>query len=183
MNYDNIFDNFDNIVNNKPIKKNDEIELIKTCSGYFKKTNKIEDIFREAISHVRWKNKMKKLLNDNFKKINKYKNKNFTQIFAEVNIICANYDGIGKLSVYDICSSICRHHNINIDKIYIVGNGPKRAVKLLGLKTKQHIGMNYVEIKDVKIAFDKKGYKKIYPNTNNGDDFESWLCNWQKNIK
>ena len=181
MNYNHIFDNFDNIVNNKPIIKQEEI--IKTCNGYYIKTNNIEDIFREAISHSRRKTIMKDLIHKSFKNINKYKNMNFTQIFTEVNMICYNLKGIGKLSIYDICSSICRHHNIIINKIYIIGDGPKRAIKLLGLKTKRNNGMNYVEINDVKQAFNDKGYKKDYPKSNNGDEFESWLCNWQKNIK
>ena len=42
MNYNDIFDNFDNIVNN--IKKHEEIEMIKTCNGYYKKTNIPEDM-------------------------------------------------------------------------------------------------------------------------------------------
>ena len=92
MNYNDIFDNFDNIVNN--IKKHEEIEMIKTCNGYYKKTNIPEDIFEEAISHSRRKTIMKDLIHKSFKNINKYKNKNFTQIFSEVNIICYNLKGI-----------------------------------------------------------------------------------------
>ena len=82
---------------------------------------------------------------------------------------------IGPLSKYDIASDIFRYHGSMIDKVYIVGDGPKRAVKLLGLRTTTNpiIKLKYVSIADV--------VQKInLEQTNDGDLLETFLCNWQK---
>ena len=36
--------------------------------------------------------------------------------------------------MYDISAEFAKYYNIKIDKVYIIGNGPKRAVKILKLK-------------------------------------------------
>ena len=94
------------------------------------------------------------------------------------------------LAIYDITSAICRYYKRNIDKVYIVGNGPKRAVNILNIKTKKYkindkIKLNYVEIIDVIDAFDIHNYvlDKNIRNTKNGDILETYICNWQKKIK
>ena len=142
-------------------------------------------IFQEAIDHCRWK----KVLCNFLKEINIsiYENKNFKQIMIEIYNICNTIKGIGLLSMYDITSAICRYYKINIDKVYIIGNGPKRAIKLLNLKTKIHqinnkIKINYVDITDVIIAFDINCYEldENIKNNKNGDILETYLCNWQK---
>ena len=91
------------------------------------------------------------------------------------------------LAIYDITSAICRYYNINIDKVYIIGNGPKRAVKLLNIKIKKHkindkINLNFVDTMDVINAFDIFNYElnENIRNSKNGDIFETYICNWQK---
>jgi hypothetical protein len=149
-----------------------------------KRCNSI-DIFQEAIDHCRWK----KVLYLVLKKINilDYENKTFEEIIFEIYNICVHIKGIGMLTMYDITSSICRYYKINIDKVYIIGNGPKRAIKLLNIKTKTHkinnkIKIKFVDIIDVINAFDINGYAlhETIRNTKNGDTLETYICNWQK---
>lgn len=82
-----------------------------------------KNIFQEAINHCRWKNVLCNVL----KKINisNYKNKNFEEIIVDIYNICDNVEGVGMLAVYDITAGICRYHKINIDKVYIIGSGPR----------------------------------------------------------
>ena len=144
-------------------------------------------IFQEAQKHCRWK----KVLDNVLKEINIsiYENKTFEQIIIDIYGICKNILGIGILAVYDITSAICRFHKINIDKVYIIGNGPKRAVKLLNLDMKNHtisddIKIKYVDVNEIIPAFDKKSielHENIRKNKN-GDVFETFLCNWQKSF-
>ena len=142
-------------------------------------------IFDEAISHCRWKS----VLKSNLKKIKikSYKNKTFNHIIIDVNNKFKNVKGVGLLTVYDITAALCRYYNINISKIYIIGNGPKRAVNILNLKVKSdkissNLTLKYVEINEVKKSFNKMNYKleKALKYEKNGDVFESYLCNWQK---
>ena len=150
-------------------------------------TKSKNEIFTEAISHCRWKKALMPII----EKINMsdYNTKTFEQIISEISNMCKDVNGLGMLAVYDITAAICRYYNINIDKIYIVGNGPKRAIKILNLKTKTQnindkIKIRYIEICDVINAFDVNKYKldqKMRENKN-GDIFESYLCNWQKII-
>jgi len=101
-----------------------------------KSCNHSTNIFQEAIDHCRWK----KALHSILIKINivNYENKTFEEILFEIYNICNNVKGVGILTIYDITSAICRYYKINIDKVYIIGNGPKRAVKLLHIKIKKH---------------------------------------------
>lgn len=145
------------------------------------------NIFQEAIDHCRWK----KILNNNIlMKINirDYENKNFEQIISDIYLLCNKVKGIGILTIYDITSSICRYYKTNIDKVYIIGNGPKRAIKLLKLGTQKHyinsnIKLNYVEIIDIIDSFNRNGFiiDDNIKNTTNGDILETYICNWQKN--
>ncbi len=103
--------------------------------------------------------------------------------------ICNNVKGVGMLTIYDITSAICRYYKINIDKVYIIGNGPKRAVKILRIKTKNHkindkTNLKYIDIIDVINAFDINNYEldENIRNTKNGDILETYICNWQKTI-
>ena len=147
--------------------------------------NHSSNIFQEAIDHCRWKKTLRSLL----EKINivDYENKTFEEIIVEIYNICANVKGVGMLTMYDITSAICRYYKINIYKVYIIGNGPKRAVKKLNIKTKNHkindvIRLKYVDIIDVINAFDLNNYEidENIRNTKNGDILESYICNWQK---
>ena len=58
---------------------------------------------------------------------------------------------------------------------------------MLNIKQKRqkigNIKLKYVEIPEILKAFDDKNYEinLEIKNSNNGDDFESYICNWQKN--
>jgi hypothetical protein len=162
----------------------DEIEHLLMTHGL---STSAMTIFEEAFRHCRWK---KVLINDGLAKINILDYSVYTtfeEIIPRIYEICEDVKGLGMLTIYDITAALCRYYNINIDKVYIIGNGPKRAIKLLNLHTKQHnitnkVKLNYVEIDDIKSAFD---YNKLYldediRNTVNGDVIETYICNWQK---
>ena len=148
--------------------------------------SKSENLFQEAIDHCRWKT----VLNNTLKNIDIkcFQNKTFEDIIIDIYNICENIEGIGMLSIYDITSAICRYYKINIDKVFIIGNGPKRAIKLLNIKPKLYkigdkIKINYVEIDDIINAFYNCNFELVeqMKSCKNGDTFESFICNWQKN--
>ena len=146
--------------------------------------HEITAMFQEAISHSRRKGALRTLLmSHEFQDVAQYANQSFDDIFLHIHTLCYVPKTIGLLCIYDITAAICRHNNINIDHIFIIGKGPQRAVRILGLKPKKHtigdIVLNYVEIKDVVTAFQKHGYT-LDLSTKNGDEFESYLCKWQK---
>jgi len=143
--------------------------------------------FQEPIDHCRWKKSLYPVL----KRINKdkddYKNNTFEEIYIDIHNICHPVPGLGLLTIYDITSAICRYYNVIIDKVYIIGNGPKRAIKLLNIKTKKHkindkINLNYVDIVDVINAFNVNNYvlDENIRISKNGDILETYICNWQK---
>ena len=146
----------------------------------------MENIFEEAINHCRWKKSLYLVL----KEINicNYENKTFEEILLEIYNICDNIEGVGMLSIYDITAAICRYNKINIDKVYIIGKGPKRAIKILNIKIKKYkisnkINLNFVDIIDIINAFDINNYElnEYFRNTKDGDILETYICNWQKN--
>uniref|UniRef100_A0A6C0EAC9 Uncharacterized protein n=1 Tax=viral metagenome TaxID=1070528 RepID=A0A6C0EAC9_9ZZZZ len=148
-------------------------------------------IFQEAVDHCRWKSILRNnvLMQNELQEQNlhKFAYKRFDEILLWVYNICHTVEGIGMLTIYDITSAICRYNKIIIDKIYIIGKGPKRAISLLNIKAKtQKIGsvtLKYVEIPEILKAFNEKNYEmnSQIRNSNNGDDFETYICNWQKN--
>ena len=107
-----------------------------------------EVFFSEAIRHSRNRNLLREKLTQNIN-IDDYSNKTFEQIISEISISFYVYKKIGPLAFYDITSAICRYHNINIEKVYIIGGGPVRAVKLLNIEKKKHIINNDIEFKYV----------------------------------
>jgi len=138
------------------------------------------------IRHTRMSLKKLKLTLLHFKDIQKYKG-SFQDIYLMVHneVLKLNQQGIkgiGLLAKYDIASAICRYHHINIDKIYIVGEGPKKALCKLKLTSKLHkfssISLPYVTIDEVKKSLQKLGQPLL--DSSNGDDYESHLCKWQK---
>jgi hypothetical protein len=145
-----------------------------------------EGFFSEAIRHSRNSNLLHEKLTPNIN-IEDYANKTFEQIISEISVSFYVYKKIGALACYDITSAICRYHKINIEKVYIIGGGHVRAVKLLNIEKKKHIinktiALKYVEINDVINAFDNNGYdfnESIRTNTS-GDILESYLCIWKK---
>jgi hypothetical protein len=154
----------------------------------------METLYQEAISHSRSKTILRRdvlsnplLLEEN---LHSFSENTFEEILLIVKSICDNFKGIGSLASYDIASAICRYNKINIGHVYIIGGGPKRAIKLLNLKTKirkQKIGgdvVKYIIIRDLLDAFQKINHElpPFLQNSINGDDYETYLCNWQKNI-
>jgi len=146
-------------------------------------------MWAEAFGHCRHTKKLKAFLT-NIIDIKSYKDMSFESIFISIHDLCLNKDGLGPLVIYDLTAAICRFYKINIDKVYIIGNGPKNAVRLLGIKTRKQtlrhpdIKLSYVDINDIIIAFEKYGYtidNKI-ALSKNGDDFESYICKWQKTM-
>ena len=122
------------------------------------------------------------------KDMQKYSGLSFQDIYIMVHtdVLQLNKQGIkgiGVLGKYDIASAICRYHHINIDKIYIVGGGPKNALCKLNLTSKTHklsssISLPYVTIDEVKKSLQQLGQPLL--ESCNGDDYESHLCKWQK---
>jgi hypothetical protein len=144
-----------------------------------------KNVFQEAIDHCRWKTTLNDMLHNSIR-LQDYRDMSFQDIFESVSTICSQTKGIGMLTTYDITAAICRHYSVNVNKVYIIGNGPKRAVRILGLTTKKEkIGsneLNYVEINDIIDSFDKNGYSmdEKVKNSKNGDSFETFICQWQK---
>jgi hypothetical protein len=147
-------------------------------------------IFQEAIDHCRWKSVLRNnvLAKTELQEHNlhQFSRNSFDEILLWVYNICDKVEGIGMLTIYDITSAICRYNKINIDKIYIIGKGPKRAISLLNLKAKtqkiENVTLKYVDIPEILKAFNEKNYEinLEIKNSNNGDDFETYICNWQK---
>jgi hypothetical protein len=148
-------------------------------------------IFQEAIDHCRWKSVLRKIvLTQNELQehiLHQFSGKRFDEILLHVYNICDKVKGIGMLTIYDITSAICRYNKIIIERIYIIGKGPKRAISLLNIKAKtqkiEGVILKYVEISEILKAFYKKKYEinSQIKHSNNGDDFETYICNWQKN--
>ena len=149
-------------------------------------------LFKEALDHIRnrWKNSLELYL----QKINikDYDNMTFEEIYSKIRKDCDKIYGLGKLTAYDISSSICREKNLTISNIYLSGNGPRNAIKKLGIKVKyqkiDNFRLPYVTIdsvinslKDKQFDYDKELVNEVI-SKNDGDSFESYLCIWQKNI-
>jgi hypothetical protein len=142
--------------------------------------------FTEAVNHCRWKKVLNETINNKIN-ISHYENKDFDTIYIDVSKIIKPIFNLGPLTTYDITVAICRYYNVNIDYIYIIGNGPKKAIKILNIKTKKKsinhdIKLQYVEIKDVINAFHKNGFtlNENIKNNSDSDIWESFLCNWSK---
>lgn len=144
----------------------------------------IREFFAEALRHCRHKTKLFNFLQTI--QLSDFANKTLVQIFTEVLRRIGEVHGLGPLAAYDITAAICRHYQVHIAKVYLVGDGPKRAIALLGMNKKidPSLQLYYVDIQEVVIAFDKKGYKleDQYRTTQDGDLIESYLCCWQNPI-
>jgi hypothetical protein len=149
-------------------------------------------IYSETYGHCRWKTVLCRDVLSNTvlqeENLHLFSDNTFEEILTSVKDICDKVKGIGKLSVYDITSAICRYNKINVTKVYIVGKGPQRAIKLLKLTTKtQKIDdtpLKYIEICDLLKAFQEINHELPLElqNSINGDDYESYICNWQKTV-
>ena len=150
-------------------------------------TTSIIDICYDAIAHCRWKKILKNVLESEFI-LSDYAGKTFEEIFTAVIDVCDKVKGIGLLTMYDITASICYHHHVTIDKVFIIGGGPKRAIQLLNLQNKtkkikiaKHT-LIYAEPADIISAFIENGHiiDEDLKTSTNGDDFETFICIWQK---
>jgi len=143
-------------------------------------------IFQEAKDHCRWKKVLMPILTNI--NVNEYRGKTFDEVLQNIIELCKPITGLGMLTIYDITSAICRHNKIIIDKVFIIGGGPKRAIKLLKIEPKVYLINNtklkYVEIEEIINAFDMHGYvlDVRMRSVLCGDAFETYICNWQKNI-
>jgi len=142
-------------------------------------------LFKEAIDHCRWKKVLEPILQQI--NISDYENQTFEEIFSKIYNICKPIYGLGRLVIYDITSAICRVNKINIDKVFIVGNGPKKACIILGIKPKlykinNYIKIHYVEIDEILNALIIRREILDYSIKvcKNGDILETFICNWQK---
>ena len=137
----------------------------------------------EALRHSRLPKVMRTLLNKIHLPI--YKNNSFEEIIKDIIEATNMIPGLGELACYDITAAICKYHSINIDKVCIHA-GPKQAAKRLKLKVKSFIINNtkikYVEIDEIIKAFDtlKFTMDQTIRVSKNGDEFESYLCKWEK---
>jgi len=150
------------------------------------KTTK-KEFGEEALQHTRNPKDVDIVIKMIKRNLQEYKGKTFEEIFYMIYTRHKIYKKIGLLIIYDLSSDICDEYNIIIDKVYIIGGGPERAVKLLNIKTKTHyingIKLNYVDISDIIDAFNRNNHKLEVvggKNNKNADDWESYLCNWQK---
>ena len=153
-------------------------------------------VFQEAIDHSRRKNTLRNeiLSLPEFQedKLHQYSHMTFEEIFSSVYKIGKPVDGIGMLTIYDITAAICKYNNINIERVYIIGNGPKRAISLLGIEPQiQEIGdtfVRYVEIPEIlrtlrgcALREKNQALYESLRSSKNGDDLENYLCIWQRN--
>jgi hypothetical protein len=144
-------------------------------------------LWEEATAHCRWKAAMK-----TFQRTLDpiaLAEMSFDEIYA--TIYKSRPKGVGKLGCYDITSSIMRYVKREIVPcVYLVGNGPKDAIFKLSLlhriekKKIEGAGtLPYITIEYVINRLKSKGI--AYPKhiETDGDALETWLCNWQKDVK
>ena len=132
-------------------------------------------MFAEVLAHIRWKTILTVSLREISQNLNQYRNmKTFEEVFQSIERVIGSINGIGKLATYDTASAICKRFNIPINKVYIVGGGPRRAVTLLNIQVHmdETLKLKYANREDVLRVFG-------IPDMSN-DDLESNLCNWQK---
>ena len=141
--------------------------------------------FQEALLHSRRKTLLKRLLQE-VKVIYEALRERITfeQIFVDIYRRFHPHNGIEMLATYDTTSAICRYYGIPIDRVYIIGNGPKRAAKLLNLPLKmQQIGTVCVHYADTINVHRVMLEKESIHLDIHGDELESYLCRWQKTKK
>jgi hypothetical protein len=137
-------------------------------------------LFQEALDNCRWKKYLEDFLKEIEleEKIGEYTS--FEEIVVDIYQLFEKKRGLGMTVIYDIVVAICRYHKIAINKVYIIGNGLKRAIKILRLKTKVHkigiVKLNFVELVDVVRAFALIG---IELSEQDVGDVQSYLCKWQ----
>lgn len=145
--------------------------------------------FEEAIAHSRRKGAIKTMLQEIDPSL--FQLDTFGDVFSAVDKMYGSRECIGPLAVYDITVAICRHNNIPINRVYLIGNGPRRAAKMLDIspyhtkyeKITSGKRLPYIDTQDVIDALQVHGYPiDHYDKTAvfQGDDVETHLCRWQK---
>ncbi len=142
------------------------MEFVKSCKKV---------LFWEARCHCRHKTILDAFLKDI--NVDNFKNKSFEQVFLDIQKLKRPKGSIGALTLYDIASDIVRHNGGQIHKVYIIGSGPKRAIKLLDIKKQRDkiTGLHFVTCEDVVSKC------KLEP-TSDGDLLETYICQWQKSV-
>ena len=132
-------------------------------------------LFHEARGHCRHKTILEAFLKN--LDLNNFKNKSFEQIFLELRNIERRKGSIGNLTLYDIASDIVRHNGGEVKKVYIIGSGPRRAIKILGIKKQLDpvTRLHFVSCEDVVRACNLE-------HTTDGDLLETYICQWQKSV-
>lgn len=91
----------------------------------------MEVTFKRAFDHCR----STRVLKDAIEKYimpYQYHNQTFETIVVYVDSIFKNIKGLGLLTTVDVTKCICDAFNIEIDRIYLIGSGPKMTLKNLG---------------------------------------------------
>ena len=153
-----------------------------SCSSTPKHATHLGQRFAEAFSHKRrWGKELTTFL-ESLRDMS-FKGMGFPELYATLYSI--RPVGIGRLLIYDIATQICRENGISEERVYLFGNGPRRAAAILHLPTNSIIvkgcTLPYTTIPHILAAFDSIGH--VVPaalrNSNNGDHFESYICIWQ----
>ena len=142
-------------------------------------------MFHQAISHCRHKSTLKRVISS--LRLQDFSTcSTFEEIFANVEKLCRPVYGIGTLSIYDLSTDIAKHSGLQPKMIYCIGTGPRTALGLLGIQPiLKKLGSLWVQattISTVQHAFQQKGVyisEKLHTSTN-PDDWETFLCIWQK---
>lgn len=150
-------------------------------------STKAQYVFQEGYNHSR----NKRLFRHTFDtlELSKFEGKSFEEVLTTISLICSSTKGLGKLAMYDVTAAICRSNKIPIENVFIIGDGPKRAIQLLNLQPNEiKVGRNYLKytsVAMVKDAFQKRGISlpKSLLESTDGDAFETYLCQWQKTVK
>lgn len=79
-------------------------------------------VFKKAFDHYNY------ILKDAIQRYS-YNDYSFESIFVYVNSVFKNIKGLGILAIIDVTKCICNEFSINVDRIYLVGSGPKTSLK------------------------------------------------------
>ena len=148
--------------------------------------SKSPSVFQEAINHSRAPQHLLLRMIDELNR-SSYEGKTFEHVLTSVTQRTDGLQGFGPLTFYDIASGISRWNAIDIQRVYIMGPGPKNAAKLLNLRLKtfrvESRTFKYAECKDVVDALQKRNV--VVPDNilKNGDALETFLCKWQKTVR
>lgn len=146
------------------------------------------DFFRECLYHGYHRQEIKVLLIDIYTKKDSFKELNnldsFEKVYIFVNDNYRSKPRAGPLFIYDVTTQLCRYYSIPIDKVYIVGSGPRINCNKLNLTLKYNpdISLQYVVVQELidKLSIDY--INKVFGELSNdfiGDDLETILCGYK----